>query len=248
MIIPKVRICVLRKLAQTICFIFTIACLTILGSPTRKVFAHDNLANNCQQDSAKLMLLSKKYLKQGRLKAAQNLIETALALDPNSAAARLCLAEILVRLQEYAQARQVLRRCLRVTNNADIANEANQQLFKLPKRFLNPMLRGSLIEASPDRSAHCYSLIVFCANWDSNCPKLKELTTKIAACHPLIDLKFLEIQNPAAAAIYDLLDVSALPTAVLLSPRKGLILDALVGHIEDQDISRLLIKHRIKGI
>ena len=192
------------------------------------------------KNSLRLLPLAKGYLEKGDAVPAQNLLETLLELYPDDAEAHMYLGEAYALEKNYAMARLQLGHCLREKDRLDISKEANKQLLKLPERVLRPRELGSLAleSASPKQC-----LIVFFANWEGNSVKLKQLAESLADKSDELTIKTLEASDPDAAAIFDLYNVSAVPTVIVLSGGKQHMLASMVGSIREESLRNLIGYH-----
>lgn len=207
---------------------------------------------NCQSDSqpiidrngTRLFSLAKSYLEQGKPEEAQNLLETLLQLDPRNAEAHLYLGRACALQKDYLKARFELSRCLRMTDRLDVATEANRQLLKLPRRWIRPRKMGCLTSQNPQSPTNKQYLLLFFADWNQDSIRLKEVAESATNQSSNLTIKTLSVGDPNSAQIFDLYNVSAIPTVVVLSRGKQNIIASMVGAIREQSLRNLIASHR----
>ena len=207
---------------------------------------------NCQSESqltvdrngTRLFPLARNYLAKGKPEAAQNLLETFLELYPNDPEAHLYLGEAYASEKNYPKACFQFTHCLRVKDRLDIAAEANRQLLKLPRRWIRPRKVGCLASASPEAPRASQCLLVFFAQWDVDSLKLKSLAESAKNQSGNLTIKTLCVGDPTCTQIFDLYNVSAIPTVVVLSGGKQNIIASMVGPISENSLRNLITSHR----
>lgn len=211
--------------------------LTLAGA---KVQSESVAPEAIDKNSLRLLPLAKGYLQKGNAALAQNLLETLLELYPDDVEAHLYLGEAYAAEKKYVKARSELSRCLKEKARLDISQEANKQLLKLPERVLRPRKLGSL---APTTASAKPCLILFFANWEDNSVKLKNLAESLAGQSEELTIKTFEASDPNAAAIFDLFNVSAIPTVIVLSGSKQQLTASLVGPIREESLRKLITYH-----
>jgi tetratricopeptide (TPR) repeat protein len=195
------------------------------------------------RNGTRLFAMAKTYLEKSNPEAAKNLLETMLQLNPKDAEAYLYLGKAYALEKDFPKARSQFSYCLRMADELDIARQANEQLLKLPKRFLRPKSLGSLAPSERDPSADKQSLLVFFASWDSDSIKLKDIAESTRAKSPNLTIKTFDVSDPGSRAVFDLYNVSAIPTVLVLSKGRQQVITSMVGSIPEQSLRNLILFH-----
>jgi thioredoxin-like negative regulator of GroEL len=84
---------------------------------------------------------------------------------------------------------------------------------------------------------------LFFANWEGNSLKLKNLAESLAGNSDELTIKTVDANDPNAAAIFDLYNVSAIPTVIVLSGGKQHMIASMVGSIREESLRNLITYH-----
>jgi tetratricopeptide (TPR) repeat protein len=198
------------------------------------------------QSRIKLIPLAKDYLREGKTEAAKNLLETMLQLQPKDAEAHLYLGKAYALQKDYPKARSELLRCLKWPDHTEISKAANQELLKLPRRFLCPKQIGTLSVSVFPQCSNKACLLVFYPSWQENSIGLKEAVESVQLDLPSVAVKMIEITDPAYREISDLYSIRVVPTIILLSANNRHMVAFWVGEIPFGNLG-LLVKNHLQS-
>jgi tetratricopeptide (TPR) repeat protein len=177
-------------------------------------FSHDTPA--LDKDAPRLMTLAENYLRQGKGEAAINLLETALQLNPTNGRAHLFLGQSCALIKDYERARSEFVQCLKLKGQADVARQANQALYQLPRRLLCPKQIGSLSRDILPESHDKPMLLVCLASWQEDYQAFKDAAESLGDSGDLT-AKLIEIDDTKYEPVFTLYTVSALPAVLLVA-------------------------------
>ncbi|MBI4533547.1 MAG: tetratricopeptide repeat protein [Candidatus Melainabacteria bacterium] len=193
-------------------------------------------AEPASQSSPAITPLSqaKAKLHQGKAKEAMLILEKLIQSEPKNGEALLNLGMAYKRTKDYAKAKSTLILARRAVPGTAIAQQANDELLKLPRKIIAPRGKPAFAYIRVRRVAPAgltrVKLIAFYASWAQPCKQLQADMEKVKAqWGDKVELVTIDVDDPKNEQLVEEYDVSPIPTVVFLN-EAGQMVSFLIGY------------------
>jgi alpha-beta hydrolase superfamily lysophospholipase/thiol-disulfide isomerase/thioredoxin len=158
------------------------------------------------------------------LEARQEQAEEQASLGRREALAHLNLGRGYLLLNDHAHAKEELMKAIVTAKGSNLAREADELLFALPKEMIAPKIGKAsaddlkLISLSGALANDKPSVLLFCAPWVESCRRIKEHMAEVTGTYAS-RINFVEIDadDPANNALLQKFEIGPLPAVLFLS-------------------------------
>jgi thioredoxin-like negative regulator of GroEL len=170
-----------------------------------------------------------------------------LKSEPGSAEGHYLLGKALFNEKKYGQAKEELRKSLRLGHGNGFAAKSNDMMLQMPKTMVAPKklqltqakIRGRKVAAAGLTRPRILS---FSAKWAEPCKQLQaDLDKAKAEFGDQVEIYTVDVDDPKNEQLINQYDVSPVPTVVFLD-EKGKVVNFLIGYSDSAELERSIKK------
>ncbi|HEY9680911.1 MAG TPA: thioredoxin domain-containing protein [Oculatellaceae cyanobacterium] len=184
-------------------------------------------------------------------KSAAPALEAFVKSEPASAEGHYLLGKSLFNLKRYPEAKEALRKALKLGQGDNFSKQANEMLLKMPKAVIAPRqvdlhlgtsratIKGRRVAAAGIARPRVLS---FTAKWAEPCKQLQsDLDKAKTEFGEQIEISTVDVDDPKNEELMNQYEVSPIPTVVFLDAQ-GKVVNFLIGYSDPAELERSIKK------
>ncbi|HEY9758034.1 MAG TPA: thioredoxin domain-containing protein [Oculatellaceae cyanobacterium] len=182
-------------------------------------------------------------------KAAASALQAYVKSESASAEGHYLLGKSLFNLKRYPEAKEELRKALKLGQGDNFSNRANEMLLKMPKAVIAPRqvdlgtsratIKGRRVAAAGIARPRILS---FSAKWAEPCKQLQsDLDKAKTEFGEQIEISTVDVDDPKNEELMNQYEVSPIPTVVFLDAQ-GKVVNFLIGYSDPAELERSIKK------